>query len=226
MTCLTPLGPPSWCCEQLDKEIAMQPDVGMPPPPRWRACLAAGVTGVVAVGSVWLSVGTASAATNTVAVTVNAGQSLATVGSGLVGANVAIWDGLLTDPQTSTLLKNASTSFVRYPGGSYGDTFHWQTNTAPGGYVAPNTDFDHYMTMVRAAAAQPIVIANYGSGTAQEAADWVCYANVTKGYGVKHWEIGNGSTATATTGPTGRLTTTRTRVPARTPRTSCSTPVR
>src|SRR5438552_962846 len=79
---------------------------------------------------------------------VNAGQSLATFGSGLVGANVAIWDGLLADPQTSTLLRNASVSFVRYPGGSYGDIYHWQTNTAPGGYVAPNTDFDHYMTMV------------------------------------------------------------------------------
>ena len=39
--------------------------------------------------------------------------------------------------------------------------------------------------------AQPILIANYGSGTPQEAADWVRYANVTKGYGAKYWEIGN-----------------------------------
>ena len=36
-----------------------------------------------------------------------------------------------------------------------------------------------------------MVIANYGTGTAEEAADWVRYANVTKGYGVKYWEIGN-----------------------------------
>ncbi len=144
----------------------MQPDVKTSAPRRWRVGLAAAVVGLLAGGSVWLSGGTASAATTTVAVTVNAGQSLATVGSGLVGANVAIWDGLLADPATSTLLKNASTSFVRYPGGSYGDIYHWQTNTATGGYVAPNTDFDHYMTMVKAADAQPIVIANYGSGTA------------------------------------------------------------
>lgn len=32
---------------------------------------------------------------------------------------------------------------------------------------------------------------NYGSGTAQEAADWVTYANTTKGYGFRYWEIGN-----------------------------------
>jgi len=160
-------------------------------PRRWRSVLVAGAVSALVVGAGWVSIGTASAATNAVTVTVNAGQSLATVGSGLVGANVAIWDGLLADAQTSTLLKNASVSFVRYPGGSYGDIYHWQTNTAPGGYVAPNTDFDHYMSMVKATGAQPIVIANYGSGTPQEAADWVRYANVTKGYGVKYWEIGN-----------------------------------
>jgi alpha-L-arabinofuranosidase len=83
----------------------------------------------------------------------------------VVGANVAIWDGRLADQQTSTLLKNAGVSFVRYPSGSYGDIYHWQTHTAPGGYVAPNTSFDEYMTMVKSAGAQPIVIANYGSGT-------------------------------------------------------------
>ena len=44
---------------------------------------------------------------------------------------------------------------------------------------------------VQRAGAQPMVIANYGTGTPQEAADWVRYANVTKGYGVKYWEIGN-----------------------------------
>ena len=80
---------------------------------------------------------------------------------------------------------------MRYPGGSYGDRYNWQDNTAPGGYVAPGTDFDSFMGTVKAVGAQPILIANYGSGTPQEAADWVQYANVTKGYGDKYWEIGN-----------------------------------
>src|ERR671928_77302 len=39
--------------------------------------------------------------------------------------------------------------------------------------------------------AQPMIIANYGTGTPAEAADWVRYANVTKGYGAKYWTIGN-----------------------------------
>ena len=80
---------------------------------------------------------------------------------------------------------------MRYPGGSYADIYHWRDNTAPGGYVAPDTDFDHFMAGVQRAGAQAMVIANYGTGTPQEAADWVRYANVTKGYGVKYWEIGN-----------------------------------
>jgi Cellulose binding domain/Fibronectin type III domain len=80
---------------------------------------------------------------------------------------------------------------MRYPGGSYSDIYHWETHTAPGGYVAPNTDFDHFMAGVRRAGAQPIVAANYGTGTPEEAAAWVRYANVEKGYGVKYWEIGN-----------------------------------
>ncbi|MFI1855123.1 hypothetical protein [Streptomyces sp. NPDC020480] len=47
------------------------------------------------------------------------------------------------------------------------------------------------VTMAQAAGARPVITVNYGSGTAQEAADWVRYANITKGYGITHWEIGN-----------------------------------
>src|SRR5262249_33149984 len=61
----------------------------------------------------------------------------------------------------------------------------------PGGYVAPNTDFDTFMGSVQRVGAQPMIIANYGTGTPDEAADWVRYANVTKQYGVKYWTIGN-----------------------------------
>jgi alpha-L-arabinofuranosidase len=80
---------------------------------------------------------------------------------------------------------------MRYPGGSFADIYHWQNNTAEGGYVAPNTDFDTFMGTVRTAGTQPIITVDYGSGTPDEAASWVRYANVTKGYGVKYWEVGN-----------------------------------
>ena len=134
----------------------------------------------------------ASAADATaVDVTVNANEGLGTVPGTAYGANQAVWDGNMNTPASVSLLKQASVGMMRYPGGSYGDAYHWQTNTVPGGSVAPGTDFDSFMGTVKSVGAQAILIANYGTGTAQEAADWVKYANVTKGYGDKYWEIGN-----------------------------------
>ncbi|NUR87389.1 MAG: alpha-L-arabinofuranosidase, partial [Nonomuraea sp.] len=126
-----------------------------------------------------------------VRVTVNARAALATVPDTGIGANHAIWDANLGTDETAGLLKDAGVKLLRYPGGSYSDIYHWRDHTAPGGYVAPGTDFDTYMRAVRRTGATPMVTANYGTGDAQEAADWVRSANVTKGYGVKYWEIGN-----------------------------------
>jgi hypothetical protein len=124
-------------------------------------------------------------------VTVNAGEGLGTIPGTAYGLNSAIWDSQMNVPQVQDLLQSANVGMLRYPGGSYGDIYHWQTHTAPGGYVAPGTDFDAFMGTVHKIGAQPMLIANYGSGTPQEAADWVRYANITKGYGAKYWEVGN-----------------------------------
>ncbi|MGP4095196.1 cellulose binding domain-containing protein [Nonomuraea sp. KM90] len=126
-----------------------------------------------------------------VAVTVNARAALAAVPETGLGTNHAIWDSNLGTDATADLLKDAGMKLLRYPGGSYSDIYHWADHTAPGGYVAPDTDFDTFMRGVRRTGAQPMVTANYGTGTAEEAAAWVRHANVTKGYGVKYWEIGN-----------------------------------
>ncbi|MFD9738758.1 cellulose binding domain-containing protein [Umezawaea sp. NPDC059074] len=126
-----------------------------------------------------------------VSVSVNARAGLETVSDTAVGANHAIWDTTLGTPEVADLMKGAGVRALRYPGGSYSDIYHWRDHTAPGGYVAPNTDFDHFMAGAQRTGAQPIVTANYGTGTPQEAADWVRYANVEKHYGVKYWEIGN-----------------------------------
>src|ERR1035437_3511336 len=53
-------------------------------------------------------------------------------------------------------------------------------------------DFDTYMAWIkRYPDAQPMICVNYGTGTEQEAAAWVHYANVVKGYGIKRWQVGN-----------------------------------
>ncbi|HEU5425570.1 MAG TPA: cellulose binding domain-containing protein [Actinocrinis sp.] len=144
--------------------------------------LTPGAAAVAATGS-----GTGAA----VNVTVNATEGLGTIPATGYGLNSAVWDSQMNVPAVQDLLGQAGVGMLRYPGGSYGDIYHWQDNTAPGGYVAPGTDFDSFMGTVKKVGAQPILIANYGSGTPAEAAGWVQYANVTKGYGDKYWEIGN-----------------------------------
>ncbi|HEX4814831.1 MAG TPA: cellulose binding domain-containing protein [Nonomuraea sp.] len=129
--------------------------------------------------------------TDPVTVTVNARAGLAAVPETGIGTNHAIWDANLGTDETADLLKDAGVKLLRYPGGSYSDIYHWADHTAPGGYVAPGTDFDTFMRGVRRTGAQPMVTANYGTGTAEEAAAWVRHANIAKGYGVTYWEIGN-----------------------------------
>ena len=166
------------------------------------AALAAGAAGLLACGAMAAAVPAvpaaaavpavpAAAASAPVNVTVNADEGLGTIPSTAYGLNSAVWDSQMNVPQVQTLLQQAGVKMLRYPGGSYGDIYNWQDNTAPGGYVAPGTDFDSFMGTVKKIGAQPILIANYGTGTPQEAAAWVQYANITKGYGAKYWEIGN-----------------------------------
>ena len=146
----------------------------------------------LAAGGTIAAVAPPASASTSATVTVNANQALATLPATGTGVNFAVYDGTLATPAVQSALSTGGLDAVRYPGGSYADGYHWQTNTEDGGgFVAPNTNFDDYMGTVRAAGAQAIVTANYGSGTPQEAAAWVQYSNVTKGYGVKYWEIGN-----------------------------------
>lgn len=150
------------------------------------AATALSLSGLAAPG-----IAQATPPSSAVSVTVDSHVGLGTVPETGIGVNDAVWDTELGSETTSKLLRDVGTKMIRYPGGSYGDIYHWKDNTAPGGYVAPNTDFDTFMTSVRRAEAQPMIIANYGSGTAQEAADWVSYANLTQQYHARYWEIGN-----------------------------------
>jgi hypothetical protein len=138
-----------------------------------------------------LATGSSAQADPAVAVTVNTRAGLEVVRDTAIGVNHAIWDSQLGTDAVADLLGDAGVRAMRYPGGSYSDIYHWEDHTAPGGYVAPDTDFDTFMSGVRRAGGRAIVTANYGTGTPEEAAAWVRYANVEKGYGVEHWEIGN-----------------------------------
>lgn len=146
------------------------------------------------------------------AVAVDALTALARFSPLAVGLNGAAWDGNLIAADVPKLLRFAGVQTLRYPGGSTADNYHWSSNSpddpAQGG-TDPAANFDAYMTVVTSAAAQAMITVNYGSGTPQEAAAWVGYANrggphyrgaiptypgasrTGHTYGVRYWEIGN-----------------------------------
>jgi Cellulose binding domain/Fibronectin type III domain len=132
----------------------------------------------------------AAAQTLTDSVTVNATSGLGTIPSDAIGLNTAVYDGYMNDTPIPGLLKAAGVDAMRYPGGSYSDIYNWQTNTAQGGYVAPNTSFANFMTTAKAVGAEPIITVNYGTGTPALAAAWVSNA-ASAADGVKYWEVGN-----------------------------------
>ncbi len=67
------------------------------------------------------------------------------------------------------------------------------TDSASGYLKTPDFDFESYMSYVHSFSpyAIPLITVNLGTGSAQEAAAWVHYANGVKGYGIKYWQIGN-----------------------------------
>jgi alpha-L-arabinofuranosidase len=158
------------------------------------------------VGAMVTATSQAETTTTPSTVTVNAASGIARLAATPVGANAAVWDSHLYEAAVPALLSDAGVRLVRYPGGSTADGYHWQSNT--GSSYAANT-FDSYMWVVQSAMAAAIITVDYGSGTPQEAAGWVQYANMggpnyngpvpTYGggsatgqrYHIKYWEIGN-----------------------------------
>jgi alpha-L-arabinofuranosidase len=143
--------------------------------------------------------------------TVSATSPLGTFSPIAVGLNSAAWDSM-AENGTPALVDATGVQTVRYPGGSTSDNYHWLSNTpddpTQGGTV-PDGNFDAFMSMVTSTGSQAMITVNYGSGTEQEAADWVRYANrggprykgpiptyasgCDKGhnYGIRYWEVGN-----------------------------------
>ena len=121
-------------------------------------------------------------------VTVNATAGIGTVPAHAIGLSTAVYDGDMNDTAIPPLLKAAGVDALRYPGGSYSDIYNWQTQTATGGYVAPNTSFSDFMSTANAAGAAPVITLNYGTGTTSLASAWVQAAASDN---VQYWEVGN-----------------------------------
>jgi hypothetical protein len=133
------------------------------------------------------------------AVYIDASHAGATIASTVLGANFAVWTDI-TQTSMPGQVAAAGMTATRWPGGSTSDTYHWSTNSACAGtYTQPNDTFDTFMhDIVLAAHLDVSITLNYGSNAAcngggdpSEAAAWVSYANVQKGYGVHWWTVGN-----------------------------------
>ena len=123
--------------------------------------------------------------------TVDGSQRLQTVDPRLFGLNADVWDGSFNTSTTADLLLEAGNQALRFGGGSLSDAYHWQTNTSEGQTFQWATSLDSFANVALATSARVFITANYGSGSPQEAAAEVTYANRTKHYNFKYWEIGN-----------------------------------
>jgi hypothetical protein len=139
-----------------------------------------------------LAIAGAATARAQATVTVDATTVVRKVDDRMFALNTAVWDNAFKDAQTLATLQAVDVRFMRFPGGSTSDDYDWQTgDTVEEGGSAGSTTFDQFAATALATHAQVVITTNYGTGTPQEAAAWVRYSNITKGYGFKYWEVGN-----------------------------------
>jgi alpha-L-arabinofuranosidase len=130
----------------------------------------------------------------TVHVSVNANQTVRTVSGRVFAINTGAGDTDLNTPATKAILNDIGSSCLRWPGGSYGDLYHYTNEAWPTGATSPKTgdsrssDFIALATNIHS---QAFIIVNYGSSTPEEAAYAVRMFNVTNHSNFKYWEVGN-----------------------------------
>jgi alpha-N-arabinofuranosidase len=122
------------------------------------------------------------------------------------------------DPQSVSQIKDLETEWVRWPGGNYASSYRWKegvgplterTSRANPTWIGLNSHYfgmDEYMKFSKLADLEPLITVNAGTGSPEEAAQWVEYANGAEDtpmgqlraenghpqpYGVKYWNIGN-----------------------------------
>lgn len=78
------------------------------------------------------------------------------------------------------LLADARITFVRFPGGNWGD----QNNLQP-------WQVDAFIDLCRRLQAEPQISVRLRGGTVEQALELMRFANVERGYNVRYWSIGN-----------------------------------
>ena len=128
-------------------------------------------------------------------------------------------------PELIAAVKSINPALIRYPGGCFADGYHWKDGIGPresrprrpnlawgklGPLIGPEEDnhfgTDEFMAFCAAVGAAPMITLNVGSGSPEEAADWVEYCNGPEAskwgaeraknghpapYDVRYWFVGN-----------------------------------
>ena len=123
----------------------------------------------------------------TVHVSINASQAVQTVSGRIFAINQVGWDGNVNTPTSKAVLNDIGSTCLRWPGGSWGDGYHW-TNEVSRGYGSYSKDFIPFATNTHS---QAFIIVNYCSSDANEAAYGVRMFNITNHCNFKYWEVGN-----------------------------------
>ena len=109
---------------------------------------------------------------------VDAGQSLGEISPLVYGSNYGPWLFVTLDVRPQAVA--AKISFLRFPGGNWGDQNdldEWQ--------------IDQFIALCKELGSEPSISVRLKGGTPEKAAALVKYVNVTKGYRVRYWAIGN-----------------------------------
>lgn len=128
---------------------------------------------------------------------INAANVLRKINPLVYGINTARWDeSLFPGPANEMLLtcdrdaikkiKASGVTLLKYPGGNDADHYLW--NSPENNESEMNTD--EYLALCREVGAEPFITINFNESP-QLAADWVRYCNITRGYNVKYWEVGD-----------------------------------
>jgi len=145
-------------------------------------------------------------------IAVDAGHDVRTVPRTLFGmATEWIWDGngmwnsshKSLDPELIQLTRDLGTTLLRFPGGLFADYYHWRDGIGPQGSrrktssmpgdrdgSVHNFGTDEALAFADQTGSHLLITVNAGTGTAEEAADWVRYVN-RSGRRVEYWEVGN-----------------------------------
>ncbi len=114
---------------------------------------------------------------STVHLSVDASQSVGTVDRRLFGVNTAVWYQDLSSADTLDVLNQMGNSALRFPGGSLSDEYHWSTDTSLSNTWRWASSFATFAPVAEATHADSFITVNYGTGTPQEAAALVAWAN-------------------------------------------------